>query len=337
MPELLKPRARRFPLVEMSGVPVPRLILGHLPFVGESYQGSKKNRECFERFSDVENTINILIKVVKEYRITVMSAIPATEGKLATLLLEAIRETMRRTATEIALIPCLSIPLTIGGEPIDDYRRWLTYYGFERELAGEKVLKKYLEDPILLCRRRWEEKFSRALADESPYQGEALRQLQIDYDKLSQAISSLQGFNILFIELGSETDFLAMTGRLDLLSQLVGWLRSRFGYRVLLGTHHAGSTIPVLEKSRIKFSGYITPINKLGVMMFPTQEMALKAITSAKKPVIAIKTLAGGRIPPRTALKFLYKDLKIDACMIGVASESEVDEDIPFALEKLLT
>lgn len=329
--------ASRFPFVEVSGVPVPRLILGHLPFVGESYQGPKKNREYFERFSDVENTVKILIKVVKEYGITVMGAIPATEGKLAALLLEAIRETMRKTAKEIALIPCLQIPLTIGGEPIDDYRRWLTYYDVERQLAGEKILKKYLEDPILLCRRRWEEKFSHALAHESPYQGETLRELQIDYDKLSQAISSIQGFNILFIEPGSETDFLAMTKRLDLLSQLVGWLRKNFGYRVLLGTHHAGSTIPVLERSRIEFDGYITPVNKLGVMMFPTQEMALKAIRSAKKLVIAIKPLAGGRIPPRTAFEFLYKNLRIDVCVIGVASESEVDEDIPLALEKLST
>jgi len=321
----------------MSCVPVPRLILGHLPFVGESYQGPKKNRECFEKFSDVENTIKILIKAVKEYGITVMGAIPATEGKLATLLLEAIRETMRRTAIEIALIPCLQIPLTIGGEPIDDYRRWLTYYDVEKQLAGEKILKKYLEDPILLCRKGWKKKFSRALAHESPYQEKTLRKLQIDYDKLNQAMSSLQGFNILFIEPGSETDFLAMTGRLDLLSQFVGWLRNNFGYRVLLGTHHAGSTIPVLERSRIEFDGYITPVNKLGVMMFPTQEMALEAIRSTKKPVIAIKPLAGGRIPPRTALEFLYKDLRIDVCMIGLASESEVDEDIPIAFEKLST
>ena len=102
-----------------------------------------------------------------------------------------------------------------------------------------------------------------------------------------------------------------------------------------MGTHHAGSTIPVLERSWIEFDGYITPVNKLGVMIFPTQGMALKAIRSAKKPIIAIKPLAGGRIPPNIALEFVYKDLMIDACMIGVASESEVDEDIPLALEKL--
>ncbi len=34
-----------FPLQKIGDIPVPRLILGHLPFVGESYQGSEKEAE----------------------------------------------------------------------------------------------------------------------------------------------------------------------------------------------------------------------------------------------------------------------------------------------------
>ena len=52
---------------------------------------------------------------------------------------------------------------------------------------------------------------------------------------------------------------------------------------------------------------------------------------------MAIKPLAGGRISPRRAFEFLYKDLGVDVCVIGVASESEIDEDIPLALEILST
>ncbi|UCD26066.1 MAG: hypothetical protein JSV75_03935 [Candidatus Bathyarchaeota archaeon] len=329
--------ASKFPLVEMSGVAVPRLILGHLPFVGETYQGPRKNRECFERFSDLENTVRILAKTVEEYGMTVMSAMPAIEGKLASHLLEAIRETMRRTETEIALIPCLRIPLKLDGAPIDDYRRWLTYYYVERQLVGRKILKKYLEDPILRYRKEWAEKFSQVLTDAGPYQKETLEKLKIDYNTLRQALSSLQGFKILFIEPGSETDFLAMTGRLDLLYQLVDWLRNNFGYRILLGTHHAGSTIPILETSRIEFDGYVTPVNESGVMMFPTQMKVLETIKSIKRPVMAIKPLAGGRISPRRAFEFLFEGLGIDVCVIGVASEGEVDEDMSLALKILST
>ena len=51
--------ASRFPLTEINGIPIPRLILGHLPFIGESYQGPEKNQMYINRFSNVENTIKI--------------------------------------------------------------------------------------------------------------------------------------------------------------------------------------------------------------------------------------------------------------------------------------
>ncbi len=327
--------ASRFPLTEINGVPVPRLILGHLPFIGESYQGPEKNQTYINRFSNMENTIKILSKAVNEYGVTVAAAVPADEGGLAELFLRAVKEIIHRTGIEIALIPCLKIPLMIGEEPIDDYRRWLTYYKNERLLAGDNILKKYLEDPILQCREGWREKFQHALDHSLPYEKEERGKIRIDYEKLKQAVSSFREFKVLFVELGSETDFLAMTERTDLLSELMDWLRDNFNYPVLLGSHHAGMTIPILEMAEINFAGYITPVNKAGVMMFPTQEIALEAIRGVKKPIIAIKPLAGGRIAPREALKWIIKKTKIAACMIGVGSEIEADEDLSIALEIL--
>jgi len=327
--------ASSFPLTEINGIPVPRLILGHLPFIGESYQGPEKNRTYINRFSNVENTIKILGRAVNEYGVTVTAAVPANEGGLAELFLGAVKETIRRTGIEIALIPCLRIPLMIGEEPIDDYRRWLTYYKIERLLAGDDILKKYLEDPILQCREGWKEKFQNALAHSLPYEKGERGKMRINYERLKQAVASLREFRVLFVEPGSETDFLAMTERTDLLSELLDWLRDNFNHPVLLGSHHAGMTLPILEMAGINFAGYVTPINKAGVMMFPTQETALEAIRGVKKPVIAIKPLAGGRIAPEEALEWVSKKAKIAACMMGVGSESEVDQDLPIALEIL--
>ncbi|MFQ5711491.1 MAG: hypothetical protein ACE5GD_06885 [Candidatus Geothermarchaeales archaeon] len=328
--------ASSLPSTEIRGTTIPRLILGHLPFLGESYQGPGKNREYLKRFSNKESIVEVLCKAVEEYGVTVAAAAPSTEGRPAALYLEAVREAMGRTGVEIALIPCLRIPLTIDGKPIDDYRRWLTYYGIERRLAGGEILRRYLEDPILLCREGWGEKFPHALAHLDPYGGEDLRRLEVDYERLRQAVLSLEGLNTILVELGSETDLLAMAGRLDLLSELVDWLRGTVNRPVLLGSHHAGSTIPILEESTVGFEGYVTPVNSLGVMMFPTQEMAVEAIKGAGKPVIAIKPLAGGRIPPSEALEYVYRDVGVDACMIGVASQTELDEDLEAALEKML-
>lgn len=320
-----------FPLQKIGDIPVPRLILGHLPFVGESYQGSEKNREYTTKFSDKTNTVKILRIAVEKYGLTVTAAGVSSNSRLTRLFLEAVRETERLADTEIAIIPCIQIPLTIHGKPVDTYRRWLTYYEIERQLAEDIILDKYLEDPVLQCRRDWKTKFKETLHHSKPYGRKELKDLQIDFESLEREITILEDYKILFAELGSETDFLALTDRLDLLETLVDRLHSTCGHRILLGVHHAGVTIPKLENSEIKFDGYVTPINRMGVMMFPTSRLAVEAIRVAKRPVIAIKPLAGGRIKSREALEYVYKEMEIDFCMIGVGSEREAEEDFSIA------
>jgi hypothetical protein len=313
-----------FPLKKIGDKQVPRLILGHLPFVGESYQGLEKNRECVARFSDIKNTVKILRLAVEEYGLTVSAAGVSANNELAGLFLKAVKETERIINTELAVIPCIQIPLTIKQKPVDPYRRWLTYYEIERQTAGDAILNKYLEDPVLQCRKEWKTKFRETLHRSKPYSRNELEDLQVDFGSLEKQITILGDHKILFAELGSETDFLAMTDRLDLLETLVESLRNGYGHNVLLGVHHAGTTIPKLENSEIKFDGYVTPINRMGVMMFPTRDTAVTAIQDAKKPVIAIKPLAGGRIKPKEALEHVYNE-------VGIGSVKEAEEDFTVA------
>ena len=324
-----------FPLRKIGDTLVPRLILGHLPFLGESYQGPQKNSEYIARFSDIKNTVKILRTAVEKYGLTVTAAGMMASNKLTGLFFKGIKETEKLTDTEIAIIPCIQIPISIRGKPVDAYRRWLTYYEIERRIAGKRILKKYLEDPVLQCRSGWKANFKETLKYSNAYGEKELRDLQIDYESLDKGIISLKGFNVLFAELGSETDFLVMTDRVDLLASLVDHLENKYGHRVLLGVHHAGVTIPKLENSKINFEGYVTPINKLGVMMFPTRDIALRAIRSSKRSIIAIKPLAGGRIRPIEALGHVYEQQRIGFCMIGVGSEREAEEDFSTALKIL--
>jgi hypothetical protein len=259
----------------------------------------------------------------------------ASGDRLTALFFEAVKEVERITKTEIALIPCVGIPLKIRGKPVDVYRRWMTYYELERPTSGDGLARKYMDDPILGCRGNWRSDFGRALKGLRPYGVEEIRGLQLDEGQLDGAMSALGGFNVLFLELGSETDFLAMTGRLDLLGNLIDHISDAYGRRVILGTHHAGSTIPVLERSGLRFDGYVTPINELGVMMFPSAERAISSVRGSRRPVIAIKPLAGGRIEPRTALEYVFGRAGIDFCMIGVGSEDEARKDLSIALELL--
>ena len=322
------------PMVSIGNIKVPRLILGHLPFMGESYQGPLKNSEYYRKFSDKRNIVTILEKAVAEYGITVTSAPTKLDGESAVRFLGAIQEVSQRLQVEIGLIVCLRIPLLISGKPVDDYRRWLTYYRIEKEHGEEELLKRYLSDPVLQARENWKSRFLERLRDSSPYDQE-LPTLTVDYERVKEALAKLENLRVLFVELGSETDFLCMGKRLDLLGDLVDWIAVEYGYRCLCGCHHAGSAILILERSEVEFHAYVTPANKLGVMMFPTQKLSESAIRQSRKPVIAIKPFAGGRISPKPALEYVYSELGISCCMIGVGSEDELRQDSSAALQIL--
>jgi len=324
--------ACRFPTCRIGDVAIPRLILGHLPFVGESYQGQSRNLEYVVRFSNMGNTVKIIKIAVEKFGITVVSAGAMGDGsELEHLLLRAITEAGRETGIKIGIIPCVQIPLAVLGRPVDTYRRWLTYYWIELG-ACKDLARRYLEDPILQCRAGWKEKFEEALKNLKPYGAEEIKSLQVDFEKLDIALQALKGLEVLFVELGSECDFLAMAGRTDILGEVVDHVLEEFD-GVLLGTHHAGSAIPILERSEIEFEGYVTPVNRLGVMMFPTAEEALNSIRKSKKPVIAIKPLAGGRIEPRSAFRYVYEEAGMSFSMVGVGSEKEAEENFSTVAE----
>jgi hypothetical protein len=100
--------------------------------------------------------------------------------------------------------------------------------------------------------------------------------------------------------------------------------------KILFGVHHAGMTIPLLKPRLEGYEGFVTPLNPLGVMMFPTRHSAENAVNKTKKSVYAIKSLAGGRVKPRKTFKYLLKH-SIKGCMIGVGSIPELKESLKAA------
>jgi hypothetical protein len=315
--------------IKIGEITLPRIILGHLPFLGESYQGTQRNQEYLERFSNIENTVRIITKALTSgINAMAVTSSPTLHGRL---LRQAIRHAMTRTGHSLAILPCFSIPLILEGERIDDYRRWLTYYQYEQQHTTLPLLDIYLSDPILQCRPGWKTKFAHAHQTSSAYTSDEIARIQIDYHALQQALTFFNDFSIIGVEAGSESDFLVMTGRFDLLKDFVQFLQKTFHRPVFLGIHHAGTSLPLLDQQDLDISGYLTPINNNGALMLPTHSQALEAITSTAKPVIAIKPLAGGRIPPSQAFEYVFQVAHADAVMMGVASEKEFDEDLTAA------
>lgn len=309
------------------GKDLQRAILGNLPLIGVLYlsEGEKRARGYPAPSKELMRGV---VEAALRSGVTQFAASPSGFNELAPIHLEVLREVSGEE--EISLIPCLSVPLRLGGRGLNDYRRWATHLDYESGRFGPQVEERYLSDPILNFRPAWREGLKAAKAY-------GLRELEaglkVDWGSWEALVSEFSDFDVAWVEAGTEVDLLAIS-RIDLLGELMDEVRGA-GYRVLLGTHHAGATIPIVEEEGVGgLDGYVTPINKLGVMMFPTRARAEAAVEEAKRRgrlIVCVKPFAGGRIDPREALAYAYK--RADACMVGAATPEEAEENFKLAEE----
>ncbi|MHA1721460.1 MAG: hypothetical protein ACTSXW_00095 [Candidatus Baldrarchaeia archaeon] len=313
---------RVIPRLKIGQYWFPMLMLGSLPFLGVSYRSFEYDEVYRKRFSKIENIVDIISMGV-EYGIDVLGIMPDIGNPLFNNLLYAIKKVEGTYGIEIGLGVCVSLPIEINGQ-VNTFRRWLTYYHYEIKLVDErKLLERYLNDPVLQWRKGWSKDFANAIKCMRPYVEEDFEKISINFHRVEEILKVFDGYRLVFIEPGSEVDFLAISKRLDILSILLDFLKSQFKVPVIIGSHHAGVTIPLLEKYELNFDGFMTPINMLGIMMFPSRELSLRAIKNTNKPIIAIKVLAGGRLNPSEAIRFALSYVKF--LMVGVASIKELN------------
>jgi len=304
--------------------PIKRLILGHMPFVGISYQSEKKDEEYRKRFSEI-NEIRNVIEAAIMMGVCKFAAATPHSSPLSPVHLQALQLTIDE-GHKIELLPCIEIPLKLRNNKIDAYRRWATYAHFEEQLYPQ-VKQHMVNDPIMKFREDWKNR----LITSRPYKEEDFRSLTIDWPKIDKDLQFFAKLPISHIEFGSESDFLAVTGRLDLLGKLLDRAKGHGYRRVLLGVHQAGMTIQIINDKLDGFHGYVTPLNPLGVMMFPTKLSVENSVKNVKKAVYAIKPLAGGRVSPKRAFNYVF-NFDVEGCMIGVGSITELKEDLNVAI-----
>ena len=302
-----------------------RLILGHMPLVGVSYQSVERDSEYRERFRD-PGAMRRVVDAALGMGVRRFAAASSGSSPLASLHLQVLKNAADE-GRDIELIPCVGVPVRLGGKEVDAFRRWATYLAVEGPIHPG-VRRLFLEDPVLNFRPGWRN----GLPASRPYRDDDFQRLEIDWGRVEADLDSLADLPVSHIEPGSETDFLTMAGRLDLLGELVDRIGERGFGGVLFGVHHAGETIPRLDEGLDGFSGYVTPLNPLGVMMFPTKASAERAIRETERAVYAIKPLAGGRVKPEAAFQYVF-GFDIEGCMVGCASVSEVEEDLEAAFE----
>lgn len=311
------------PTASIGAVEVPRLIMGIHPYDGCSYQHPDRDAENFARFSRVDRVTEVLRCAVEEAGITA-AQIDHMLPELDRLHLQAIWETQQQLQQQIGLVAYIFIPINLDGEQVSYSRRsHATLYAHGERLAGQAFRDKMASDAIICYNIGGDSNNLVTPATVAPYTEEEAARFEIDYSVLEQYLGFFAGCDILIADPGAEIDLLTATGRFDLIRNYVHFLRGRFE-TVITSVHHAGLTIPRLEEENIPVDGYLTTVNSPGTFMMPTQDLALDAIRSASKPVIAIKPMAGGRFLGEQAFEYVFNEVGVSASMFGMGTLEQV-------------
>ena len=322
------------PTAKVGKAEVPRLIMGIHPYDGCSYQDKKRDAENFDAFGRVENVANVIKVAVDEAGITAVQ-VDHMLPTLDRLHLQAVWEAEQSLQKHIALVAYIFLPIVLDGEIVSwSPRAHSTFYQNNERVGGEKFREKIRQDEIV--RYAMGGSFDDLATPEKvlPYTEEESAKLSVDYGILERYLGFFEGCDILIADPGTEIDLLAMTGRFDLIREYVAFLRERYD-TVITSVHHAGVTIPILERENIPVDGYLTTVNKPGTFMFPTQEIALDAITNAKKPIMSIKPMAGGRFLGPQAFDFVFNKVGVTATMFGMGTMDQVRETTAAARQVL--
>lgn len=313
------------PTARVGAAEVPRLIMGIHPYDGCSYQSAARDEENLRAFGRVERVVEVLAHAVTEEGLTV-AQVDHMLPHLDRLHLQAIWETERQVGVRIGLLAYILIPVSLDGQVVSySPKAHATFYAEGLRAAGAQFEEQVRRDEILryTLQGSWENLVTPDKV--APFTPAEAARLEIDYAALERHLGFFAGWDIAIADPGAEIDLLAMLGRFDLIRDYVAFLRARYD-AVITSVHHAGITIPLLEREGIDVDGYLTPVNRPGMFMFPTQQLALAAIRNARKPVVAIKPLAGGRYLGEKAFRFVFDEVGVTACLFGMGTIDQVRE-----------
>lgn len=99
---------------------------------------------------------------------------------------------------------------------------------------------------------------------------------------------------------------------------------------------HMPETIVYADESGLDVETYISIYNALGFMMQLEVDWVARIVAAAAKPVMTIKPMAAGRMPPFQALHFVWSTLRPqDMVTVGTMSPQEAAECIELSLSVL--
>ena len=96
---------------------------------------------------------------------------------------------------------------------------------------------------------------------------------------------------------------------------------------------HTPEAVVFADRSEADLETYLQIYNSLGFLCQVETDWVQRVIHRARRPVIVIKPLAGGRLPPATGLPFVWNTIRDrDLVALGTLSAYEAEESIELSL-----
>lgn len=313
-----------FPVTEIAGTPIPRIILGTHPFDGTTYTSVARDQAYRAQWTGPQSMVEVMQPIVQQFGVTASRGFPS-DAQLSRWHQQALGQTMEALDQEIAIVLGSILPR----QARLDTSRYL--YRLSLKLAGDAFQRTWRGDPI---HQYWFAHRGTTALEIDAFIAEATvlpltpppewKRVEVDYERLDALLDRWEGFTVPIYASNETWEFMVLAQRFDELQELVTRLKKRFG-TFLLGTHYAGIILPMAEAADLAVDGYSTPVNATGILMLPTPTLALNAIRSTTKPIIAIKPLGGGRVPPHHAFPYLFHEIGVHAAMVGIGSLTEAE------------
>ena len=125
-----------------------------------------------------------------------------------------------------------------------------------------------------------------------------------------------------------------LNGRIERISDYLEMIRDN---EMIPGlSAHMPEIIQFSDENEYDVQTYIQLYNPIGFLMQIEVEGVSRIIWNAKKPVMAIKSMAAGRVSPYVGISFAFSTLRsCDMVTIGAHTPEEVHEDVEIAFAAL--
>ena len=213
------------------------------------------------------------------------------------------------------------LPISLPSERIEFARCKATLY---HALSKNGVPFLRHDDPLA----RYLTKF----APLPPYTTAEVKKLTITERAMTREIEKLHHFLPDVVTVGGDwLDFAFCVGRADLAIGTLSQLRRECALLrspVVLVTYTGALTMSkdsVVPSPQL-YAALMFTVNASGLGMYPNPTALLQWARDIGKPVIAMHALGVGRIPPLSALQYVFDEAGVIAAVVGASSYGHIDE-----------